>query len=180
MQESTEFFEGCLETATIISSEVASEITIQEPQKIIPTTNFIEYRIDPTINDLDEYGYSKFHYALADVESIAEIRLMIDKGADVNRTTGNGDTPLIHTILWSNSLHDVTNYVREDRCYKIIHLLLHKKADCSQTNRRGVTPLYYARQLDQTAIEYLLITAHYKKNYQQRSFLTRPLSLFSK
>jgi len=66
------------------------------------------------------------------------VKLLLDNGADVNRTEPNGNTPLIYAV--SNS--DITSDTR----LKIVKMLLAKGADKKIKNRDGENALFWAKK----------------------------------
>lgn len=83
------------------------------------------------INELGPQGHAPLHFAVNGTLNTVEIvRLLVDKGANINRLNADGETPLIIA----------TAADRED----VVRALLDLGADIDAPARSGAVPLYYA------------------------------------
>ncbi|MHB9148025.1 MAG: ankyrin repeat domain-containing protein [Candidatus Amoebophilus sp.] len=118
---------------------LARHLELEEPIRFL-----IEQGAD--VNAKDAYGYIPLHYALGDVPNNIDnnfkvVWLLLEKGADPNAISNNGETPL---GLYIDQ--------RDLRWYDgIAELLIDKGADISEVDEDGNTLLYRAfraRKLD--------------------------------
>jgi ankyrin repeat protein len=79
-----------------------------------------------------------FHRHLRAKPSFETVKLLIQKGADVNRADNEGKTPLMHA-LENNSTSE------------IVELLLENGADVNRADHEGKTPLMYSTWIKYTA-----------------------------
>lgn len=89
------------------------------------------------VDATDDYGRTSFHYAAYYNENPAVIRLLIDKGANVNAIDEYGKTPLHEAVSYLNWRPDVSNL-------EVIRLLTDADADVNATDKDGETPLHEA------------------------------------
>lgn len=86
------------------------------------------------INIQDESGYTALHYC-AQNGKLALAKLLIDKGADVNRKDIYGNTPLFKAVFFSGGHKEM------------ISLLLQAGADANEHNDAGVSPRELAQNI---------------------------------
>ena len=86
-------------------------------------------------------GVTALHWCTGDV---AKVRLLLDQGADVNKASRLGRTPLLVAAETYGTLETV-------------RLLLQKGADVNVVDSAGITPLIAAAYVDNTAVAKLLI-----------------------
>lgn len=78
------------------------------------------------------------------------VKLLIDKGTNVNAKCANGNSPL-HYLVWSKSSFQNRS---KDSNLDIIKHIVEKGADINAQNDKGNTPLFYARTKE--IAEYLI------------------------
>lgn len=88
-----------------------------------------------------EAGVTALHWCVGDV---AKVRLLLDQGADVNKASRLGRTPLLVAAETYGTL-------------EAVRLLLQKGADVNAADNVGFTPLIAAAYVDNTAVAKLLI-----------------------
>lgn len=89
------------------------------------TLRLIRMGYDP--NAQDEQGWTPLHFA-AQEWSEAAAHVLIDNGADVDRTDSHGNTPLWRAVFSSKARGE------------LINLLLAAGADTNRQNSHGVSP----------------------------------------
>lgn len=121
-------------------------------------------RWNPNVNVKDEDKMTALHWALAlDIRNRKKIiELLLDKGADVNTKTDDGEMPL-HSAIRTSKID-------------IVELLLAKGADVNATDQNGQTPLHLAARYATLDILKLLMTKNPDVNVKDRNGRT-PLDI---
>jgi len=74
-------------------------------------------------------GWSELHKAIYE-ENLSKIKLLLDKGVEIDKPSKAGITPLIMAVKMRN--------------LKIVKLLIKHDADIEEGDKNGLTPLHYA------------------------------------
>ncbi|KAK4199630.1 putative serine threonine protein kinase [Triangularia verruculosa] len=131
--------------------------------------------VDPSLlNAKDELGRGALHYCA----SVANLKLLLDNGADINRPDLQGLTPLhsacyqgnldlVHALLHASKKPKMdlgnTKYGTPLHCaviggsIDVVLLLLNSGAQANLVDRRGNTPLHVAARLNRPSILRVLI-----------------------
>ena len=80
-------------------------------------------------NDIDINSYTPLIYA-SSWGNLDIVKLLIERGADINQVDKNGNGPLMPAIYFKK--------------LDVVELLIKKGADVNQVNKNGKTPLNYA------------------------------------
>ena len=101
------------------------------------------------VNGMDEYGRT----ALTTASQFGPpnlVRLLLDRGADVNLASGLADDNRLTALIWASRVGHVmcgaAPSQRRQHNLSIVELLLARGADLTQTDKDGRTALYWARR----------------------------------
>ncbi len=100
------------------------------------------------INARDMWGDTPLHLAARGHEGI--VRLLLERGADVNNVDGERHRTALHAAVGDT-------YMNTDVCVSIVRLLLHGGADAKAKDDDGITPLFLAVNNRQAGAAHLLI-----------------------
>ncbi len=84
---------------------------------------------ESNINNRDKYGRTVLHYA-AQHNNLQIVRLLLDKGYDIEAIDNSGETPIFDAIY---NLHS-----------EMVQFLIASGADINKFNKKGMTPLFAA------------------------------------
>ena len=118
---------------TLIMRALQQNLELDRLKKIL------KYNFD--LEQQSDHNWTAIYYAICYYNNPEALKLLIEKGAEVNTSDRDGNTPLMIAILWARDL-------------KKIKLLLKHKANVNEKNRAGKTPLIIAA-ISQNSLDYI-------------------------